>query len=377
MENKDMKLERMLITCGGTGGHFYPGLAIAKAMQKQGGEVKLLLAGNNASAQKMIAAEQGVDSVLLPPMPSPGKSPVAFAAGTFKGYFICRKEIKKFHPQALLGMGAFTSLPAVIAAKTAGLPIYLHDGNAKAGRANRILSQFARFLGTAFPLVNPEKIKCPVLHTGMPVRESLCRSAEQLTKSSAISELNSIYGKDLDPSLPTILIFGGSQGAAVFNAALPEALLQLNTSDIQVLHLTGRGKLDSTVLTYKDAKFRHLVTDTSEKMELFWSASDMVFSRAGGSSVAELALFGRPAVLIPYPFAAEDHQRFNARYFADSNAGSLLDNYDLSPESARNILTDFLANPELWAERGVNAKKLAKPAAAEDILHAITVDLNS
>ena len=370
-----MKFERLLITCGGTGGHFYPGLAIAKAMQKRGGQVKLLLAGIHAENQAKIALDQGVESVLLPVVPVPKKSPVRFLFGLAGGFFLCRREIKSFRPQALLGMGSFTSLPAILAAKSRRVPLYLHDGNAKVGRANRMLSRFARFLAGAFPVVNPDGIRCPVYVTGMPVRQTLIDAAKGLEKTAAVAELNQLYGTDLDPELPTVLIFGGSQGAAVFNAALPEGLLQLNRTDIQVLHLTGANKLESTLDSYKDAPFKRLVIEKTERMELFLGAADIVFSRSGGSSIAELTLFGRPAVLIPFPFAAEDHQRTNAEYFAGADAGVVLDNYDLSPDRSRDLLADFLANRELWKKRGENAGTLAKPAAADELLTKIEDDL--
>ena len=374
-QKTDMKFEKLLITCGGTGGHFYPGLAIAKAMQKRGGHVKLLLAGVHAANQAGIALEQGVESVILPAVPVPKKSPVRFFFGLIGGFFLCRREIKNFRPQALLGMGSFTSLPAILAAKSRGVPLYLHDGNAKVGRANRVLSRAARFLAGAFPVVNPDGIRCPVCVTGMPVRQTLIDAAKTLEKPAAVAELNQLYGTDLDPELPTVLIFGGSQGAAVFNAALPEGLLQLNSTDIQVLHLTGANKLESTLDSYKDAPFRRLVIEKSERMELFLGAADIVFSRSGGSSIAELTLFGRPAVLIPFPFAAEDHQRANAEYFAGADAGVVLDNYDLSPDRSRDLLADFIANRELWKKRGENARTLAKPAAADELLTKIEGDL--
>ena len=136
-----MKLERLLITCGGTGGHFYPGLAIAKAHQKRGGKVKLLLAGKNIESQQKIVAAQGVDSILLPAIPPLRQSPFKFAFMSVKGVLICLEEVYKFSPQALVGMGSYTSLPAVLAAKLKlfpRTPLYLHDGNARIGKANRI-----------------------------------------------------------------------------------------------------------------------------------------------------------------------------------------------------------------------------------------------
>jgi UDP-N-acetylglucosamine--N-acetylmuramyl-(pentapeptide) pyrophosphoryl-undecaprenol N-acetylglucosamine transferase len=322
-----MKLERLLITCGGTGGHFYPGLAIAKAIQKRGGKVKLLLSGKHAPTQKAAAEKQGVEAIVLPALRPLRQAPFSFTAGVFKGFCICRREIKSFAPQALIGMGSFTSSPAVLAAKTARVPLYLHDGNAKIGKANRFFSRAARFLATAFPPANADKIKCPIHVSGMPIREQLIEAAGKLTKEDSIVRLNAMYGSELSPSVPTILIFGGSQGASELNAALPEALLQLNEQNLQVLHLAGKNKLESTEEAYQDARFKRLLLETSEHMDLFLSAADIVFCRAGGSSMAELSLFGKAAVLIPYPFAADDHQRANGECFVDIDAGIILDNY--------------------------------------------------
>ena len=120
-----MKLERLLITCGGTGGHFYPGLAIAKAMQKRGGKVKLLLTGKHAQAQKAAAERQNVEAIVLPELQPLRQAPFRFTAGVLKGFRVCRREIAAFSPQALIGMGSFTSLPAILAAKAARIPLYI------------------------------------------------------------------------------------------------------------------------------------------------------------------------------------------------------------------------------------------------------------
>lgn len=366
-----MKLERILITCGGTGGHFYPGLAIARAMQKQNGKVLLVLSGINAHAQCEIARQQDIPAVELPAMPHPFSAPWGFFRGMTSGFFSSCREIRRFRPQAVLGMGSFASIPPVLATWILRVPLFLHDGNAKVGKANRWFSLLAKALGTGFPPINSSRIKCRTVHVGMPIRQSLLDAAEKTDKKQAIEELNRRYQTDLSADVPTILIFGGSQGAAAFNAALPEALLQLNRNDLQVLHLTGKGKLDSTLSIYKDAAFKKLVVDSSEQMELFWLAADMVFSRSGGSSIAELALFGRPAVLVPYPFAAENHQKANAQYFSNSGAGLIVDNFELTPDKGKELLEDFLNNPAIWQERGNAAKRLAMPTAAEDMLDLI------
>lgn len=366
-----MKLTRLAITCGGTGGHFYPGLSIARVFQRQGGEVLLLLSGVNSGKQREIAESCGVPAVVLPYMPSP-KHIGRFAAGLGGGTVGALRELGKFRPQALLGMGSFASFPAILAARLRGIPYFLHDGNARIGKANRLLSCRAKVLATAFPPVNGETSKAErTVVTGMPVRPELEAEAG-ISRQEAIDGLNKAFKAELNPGLPTILIFGGSQGASIFNRIVPQALLGLEPSRFQVLHLAGPEKLEETREAYRGAEFPLLLLPASEKMGLFLGAADLVLSRSGGSTVAELALFGKAAVLIPYPYAAEGHQTDNARYLADADAAVLVDNAGFTAERAGELFRDFLAAPETWRQRAGRAKALAKPHAAETMLAAIS-----
>lgn len=375
-----MNLHRLVITCGGTGGHFYPGLSTARVFQEEcGGEVLLLLSGVNSAKQRASAEAAGIRAVELPEMPSPGHSPVRafrFLCGLAGGYLAARRELKAFRPEAFLGMGSFASLPAFFAAKRLHIPCFLHDGNARIGKANRWLSRGAELLATAFPPVNADSCHCPVLTTGMPVRPELVRDVG-ITREEAFAGLNRAFGRDFDPARPTILIFGGSQGARIFNVICPEALKALNRSDFQVLHLAGPARLDEALAAYEGAEFPHLVLPGSEKMELFLGAADLVLSRSGGSTVAELALFGRSAVLIPYPFAAEGHQRDNAEFLAAAEAALRIDNAEFTPERAGELFRGFLANPAAWAERGRRAAALARPRATRELIEEISARTDS
>ena len=366
-----MKMTCLAITCGGTGGHFYPGLSIARAFQKQGGEVLLLLSGVNSGKQREIAESCGVPAVVLPQMPSP-KHAGRFAAGLAGGVAGAYRELGKLRPQALLGMGSFASFPAILAARLRGIPCFLHDGNARIGKANRLLSRHAKVLASAFPPVNGGSSKAKrTIVTGMPVRPELEAEAG-ISKAEAVAGLNRAFGAGLKPDLPTVLIFGGSQGASVFNRIAPEALRSLEAARFQVLHLAGPDKLEEAREAYRNAEFPLLLLPASEKMELFLGAADLVLSRSGGSTVAELALFGKAAVLIPYPYAAEGHQADNARYLADADAAVLVENADFTVERAAGLFRDFLDAPEQWRRRAGRAKALAKPRAAEAMLAAIS-----
>jgi UDP-N-acetylglucosamine--N-acetylmuramyl-(pentapeptide) pyrophosphoryl-undecaprenol N-acetylglucosamine transferase len=259
------ELKRLVITCGGTGGHFFPGLSIARTFKEAGGEVLLLLGGKNADAQADIATLHGIDSVKLTSSPRPNSvtGVYKFMAETFSGIVAARKHLKKFKPDALLAMGSFTSLPAAISAMTLQIPLFLHDGNARVGKANRFLSRWAKHLCTAFPAVNADLLRCPCSFSGMPVRPELIVS--QISKSEAIQSLNIKFGSILDPELPTILVFGGSQGAEVFNRNLPEAMLESPNRQFQVLHLTGHGKFEAVNSVYEKAFFPFLALPSASK----------------------------------------------------------------------------------------------------------------
>lgn len=369
-----MALERLFITCGGTGGHFYPGLAIAHTFQNGGGKVLLLLSGVNAEAQAKIARSQGITAEVLPVMPHPKKNPFKFVSGLIGGTLKSLKLYKKHAPQALLGMGSFASIPAVAAAKLARVPLFLHDGNARVGKANRTFSRVAKLVATAFPCVNEKAVKAPLTVTGMPVRKALI-DLRHTDKKSALSSLNSTFGCKLEETRKTILVFGGSQGADAFNVNFPQAFQELGRDDFQVLHLTGKGKLETAQKNYSGAGFPLLLLESSEKMELFLAAADIAVCRSGGSSLAELALFGLPAVLVPFPGSAEGHQDDNAEVFVKSGAAVKVDNADLTKERAAELVSGFLNAPEEWQAMAQNMAQLARPNASEDTLQLISKTL--
>ncbi|MBE6362270.1 MAG: UDP-N-acetylglucosamine--N-acetylmuramyl-(pentapeptide) pyrophosphoryl-undecaprenol N-acetylglucosamine transferase [Lentisphaerae bacterium] len=371
---KDLK--RLIISCGGTGGHFFPGLSIAREFKAQGGEVLLLLSGVNAVNQAEIASKYSINAVALPQMPVWKRHPLRFITGVLKGFFNSRKVIREFAPQAILGMGSFAMTPVLLAGYFAKIPLALHDGNARIGRGNRIFSRISKVLGAGFPPVNPEKCHCRIADTGMPVRPELLR-ANQMERNEAIRKLNALFDCDLQEDLTTILIFGGSQGAAVFNTILPQALQQSCFKErFQVLHLCGKGKKLDAEKIYLNADFPVLLLESTDKMEYFLGAADAVFCRSGGSTLAELAIFGKGAFLIPYPYAAEGHQLDNAGYFARNNAAVIITNDEFTVERACSLLEKEVCSRELIAVRNAAAATLARPDAAKVMLKEISSIIN-
>lgn len=365
-----MKLMRLTITCGGTGGHFFPGLSIAREFQKKGGQVLLLLSGVHAENQKHIAGSFGIDALALPKMPNPKKSPLKFLGGLAGGFFASMRILRQFKPQALLGMGSFATTPPVLAAVFLRIPLFLHDGNARIGKANRIFSRFARKLGTGFPAVNAEKCRCPVITTGMPVRPELRQWAD-ISRTEALQALNECFNTNFTADLPVLLITGGSQGAAIFNTVIPQ-VINSRHEKLQIIHLTGKNKISETIQAYHSGKKPELLLESCGKMELCMGAADLIFSRSGGSTAAEIALFGKPAVFVPYPYAAEDHQKDNAGYFNRAGGAEMVSNSDFTLETVNRILDDFFAAPEKWKRCGNTMRQMAIPDAAEKMLSVIS-----
>ena len=370
---KNLENVRIAVSCGGTGGHFYPGLSIAEVIKKEGGHVILLLSGVNAQQQKKIAESRGIDTIALPVMPHPKrpKNILNFFRGYFNGRKIAANALKEHDINTVIGMGSFASLPPLFAAKKLKKSIYLHDGNARIGKANRFLSRYAVKLWTAFDPVNAGKVKCPVSVIGMPLRPALTME-KRYSKAEALAELNSRFNTAFKADVPTLLIFGGSQGAQKINLVLPEYLKTLENGKCQIIHLAGPTKLEETRNAYNGCQIEHLLLESSSKMQLMYGAADMVISRSGGSSVAEIAFFGKAAILIPYPFAAENHQYDNARFLEKHGGAIILDNADCSQENFAKLIDELLFTPDKLT--GMSEK--SRSAHTHDSIYEILEEIN-
>ena len=364
----EKKFTRLAIACGGTGGHFFPGLSTARYFQKNYGEVLLFLGGKNTETQSAIAENYGIKTVIVKASPRPRGlgSVFGFTLDFFTGVLEARRKLKEFQPDAMLGMGSFASVTAAIAARWLHIPLFLHEGNARIGKANRILSRFAKHLAISFPPVNAEGCKCPISCTGMPVRPEIL--GEKIPQEKALELLNQRYHIAFKPGRPVLLIFGGSQGAQVFNRVLPEALLELGPAAPQVIHLTGKGKLEEVTQLYTSAPFPHLTIAEADFMATLYSACDVIVCRAGASSIAEISLFGKYAFLIPYPFAAEHHQDDNAAVLEGAGAAMVISNDCFTRERALELLESWLSRQEEYRRLAGNGSYIARPDATADLV---------
>ena len=373
----DDKKFRLLISCGGTGGHFNPGLGIAKYLNQHGDESMLLLGGKHAEAQMKISADAGIRAESFD-YHRPGKNPLQmlkFLWSVIRGIRFSRKLIREFQPDALLIMGSSISLPAALGARSMKTPIFLHDGNARVGKANRVLSRLAKGLALSFPAVNSKTLHCPCELTGLPLRQALIDGGE-LPKAEAIEKLNELFGSDFTADAPTLLVFGGSLGALKINSSFIMPQNEPEMKKLQVIHLTGPGKLEELTEQYKTFPGKYILREASGEMGVIYSAVDAVVCRSGGSTVSELAFFGKYALLIPFPYAAEHHQDDNAAYLASGGGAEVLFDADCSVEKMQDFVRRFLADPEKFRTLGANSRKLAFPDAAGAVIRMIQKSIN-
>ena len=365
----DKNLNRLVILCGGTGGHFFPGLTIARNLQQQQNKEAYLFIGghkNKLIAQKIIAEKYGIKVYVINSARF-SKTPVKLLKFIFflvMGFFKGRKLLKSIVPEAVLGMGSFTSVPVSFAAISLKIPLFLHDGNARIGRANIFLSKWACLTMSAFPAVNEHLLKSSYSYTGMPLRPEIL--AAKLEKQQAIAQLNKIYGVNFTSEKQTILIFGGSQGAATINRVLPETIKKIANSNIQIIHIFG---IKKEINPYSEFQKASLVLQDSDQMHILYSIADLVISRSGGSTVAELVYFKKPAILIPYPLASDLHQNDNAEFYLQSGLAEIILNKDCNTESMQQLIIK-----KLGKSNNQPSGNLSLPNATDTIINAIKMD---
>lgn len=348
----------MIISCGGTGGHFYPGLSIARECQASEKTVRLYVAGKHSVSQQQYAAKYNIEADIGKAIGFPSqkwKLPLFFLVFLWTT-FTSLLYLLKHRPKAVLVMGSFASVPLGLAAVMTWTPLYLHEGNTVAGRANRLLSRFSRRLFLSFPIINSGLIKCPVDEVGMPIRPELENFDQENKKFKEKC--------GFDPQVPLIMVFGGSQGAMKINEALYESL-GLIQAEIQLLHLTGQE--DNKVYEEKAraAGVSAQIMTSTDKMGDYYMAADLIVCRSGASSLAEIALFGKPTLFIPLKIAAENHQFHNAELARKAGAAEILIEGELSGAKLASAMESLLRDKLAWGTMsekmiGISRKNVAK-----------------
>jgi len=356
----ETKTPFVAIACGGTGGHLFPGLAVAEQLKQHGCDVALLISSKEVD-QQAVKSTHGMEIFTLPAIGLQNRNYFSFAASFVKSLFTARKIFRKRRPAAVLAMGGFTSAPPIFIAKDMGIKTFLHESNTIPGRANRILSRFVDGAFVGFPEAAGRLKTRKVMTTGTPVRPQF------QPRDAAACRI----ALGLEPNRPTILVVGGSQGARGLNEMIMAALPVLAKKDWQWLHLTGASDFEKTKAAYVACEVKAVVKPFLAEMELALGAATVAISRAGASSLAEIAVMRLPSSLVPFPAAADNHQFFNANAFEKTGAAMLLEQKDSTPEKVAAILTGLVENETARSQMQSALTKWHAPKAAEQIAENI------
>ncbi|MFM1768458.1 MAG: UDP-N-acetylglucosamine--N-acetylmuramyl-(pentapeptide) pyrophosphoryl-undecaprenol [Verrucomicrobiota bacterium] len=340
MKPAPVQRPRIAIACGGTGGHLFPGLAVGEQLLQRGCEVTLIVSPKEVD-QQAVQSVRGMAVVTLPAVGLVRGQVGPFLAGFLRSYRAARQLFRREPPQAVLAMGGFTSAPPILAGRAAGAATFLHESNTIPGKANRWLAHVVTQAFVGFPGAARHLRHSDVVHTGTPVRPQF-RPGDAPSHRMALG---------LDPGRPVLLVTGGSQGASGVNDLVVAALPALAAAlpDLQYLHLTGPAEVDKVRAAYAAQGLRAVVRPFLSEMELALGAATAAVSRAGASSLAELAVMRLPAVLIPYPAAADNHQWHNARALADAGAACVLEQRGADGPQLAALVRRLVADAEARA----------------------------
>lgn len=356
---------RFLIACGGTGGHLAPGIALAEALQQRGHAVTLFISHKRVDA-RLCEKYPHLATARVPGAPF-GLRPdtlARFLWNLAKGVAFSFSHLRRHRPDAIVGFGGFTNAAVVVAGRCRGIPVALHEANRVPGRAVRVLSRLAQRLYLPPGVRLPGRLGLFVRHTGLPVRAEIAR----LPRAEARARLG------VDPHQRLLVVLGGSQGAGPLNDWVSTHLESLAAAGVQVWCVTGPGKGDATVRDLRGpggAVVRAWFEPFTDRVAVLLSAADLVVSRAGAGTIAELVRCETPAVLVPYPQAADNHQVANARYFEQQGGGLVVEQDALG--RLHQEVRDVLANDSLVNQFRENLRRLAQ----DDALAVLVQDLEA
>lgn len=370
--------QSVIFAGGGTGGHLFPGIAVARELLAREPDVRVLFVGSQKPIEVDIVGGAGFEHIALPSV-SPSLSPTRITSSllnNWRAYRQARAIMARERPNVVVGLGGFASVPPVLAAWRAGVPIVLLEQNVVPGKATRWLSRFAKVVCLPWPQAAnglPRGVKTAV--TGNPIRAEIAKLADTTSKPEA-----SARAERPTPSLtlrvtsdPTLLILGGSQGATSLNAAVLDALatLQSELTGWRIVHQTGAADLNAIRQRYAALSLTADVQPFFRDMAEQYRRATCVLSRAGATTLAELACAGLPALLVPLPTSAHDHQRLNARLFADHSAAFVSEPTSPAAHSLRASLVQLLSDSSVRDRLRQNLRALAQPQAANAVVEIL------
>lgn len=344
-----MSKKTVLVMAGGTGGHIFPGIAVADELKSQGWNVHWL--GTAKRMEASIVPQHGYDISFINIAGIRNKSWQTWLKTPFKlmqSVMQSIKVIRQVNPDVVLGMGGYASAPGGFAAWLLGKPLVLHEQNAVAGLSNRFLSNIASKVLSAFPDAFPARIKHQVV--GNPLRADIVAIENQIPEQPASSK--------------KVLVVGGSLGAKILNETVPQALKQIKVQSLNVWHQTGSGNQEKVLASYEEyglASERVKVTEFIDDMAQAYQWADVVICRAGALTVSELAMAAKPAIFVPLPHAVDDHQTKNAMYLVSRGAAKLLPQKEFNGTTLAQMLNSLFISDKV-------VQSMSK--AAHDAAHA-------
>ncbi|NQT54479.1 undecaprenyldiphospho-muramoylpentapeptide beta-N-acetylglucosaminyltransferase [bacterium] len=340
---------------GGTGGHLYPGLALAEELRRREPDSRLLFLCTARDADDPGLQAEGIETTVLPSR-SHGPLPLRLAAmvpAVWRAFGLLRA----FRPDAVVGLGGYGSVAPVLCARVLRVPVLLLEQNVVPGRTNRMLVRLAAEVASQWEEAVP-RFPCrrKVRVTGNPIRTRV-RRADRGAAAAALG---------IDPHVPALLVMGGSQGSSPVNDAMLGALplLSQREAPMQIVHLTGRHDADAVRAAYAAAGARAVVFDFVEDMAAAYSACDLTLCRAGGTSIAELTALGVPAIFVPLPHAKDNHQHLNASVLESRGAAVLLEQRTLTADQLAGCIADLMDHPDRLAAMASAMRSLGRPRAA-------------
>jgi len=346
--------QRIMIMAGGTGGHVFPALAVAEKLQSEG--VDVIWLGTQRGIESRVVPDAGIKLATIPISGLRGKGVLGWVLAPLRISYAIIMAIRlviKWRPQALLGMGGFVTGPGGIAGWLLRKPVLIHEQNAIAGMTNRILARFARVVMEAFS--GAFAAHYCARQTGNPVRADIMTIAEPdirlVERQGALR----------------VLIIGGSLGASVLNKTVPESLKGFSEKDIEVWHQTGRHELEITQQNYASTKINAKVTAFITDMSEAYQWADLVICRAGALTVTELASVGVASILIPFPYAVDDHQTANARFLEQAGAAILIQQDCFNAPWLADRLKEFIVRRERLLAMAQAARSQARNDATNDV----------
>ena len=342
-----------LIMAGGTGGHIFPGLAVAQALRERGWRVHWLGAPNSMESRLVPAKGFTLETVNFSGVRGKGlRTLVALPLRLARALWQSAQVLRRVQPNVLVGLGGYITLPGGVMGALMGKPLVLHEQNSIAGMANKALAMVARRVFTAFP-----QVMAKGLWVGNPLRAEFLKQAEPEARFAGRS------------GPLRVLVVGGSLGARALNTVVPKALALIPANERPIVtHQSGEKQIEELRSNYAAAGVQAQLTPFIDDTAQAFADADWVICRAGASTVTEIAAVGAPALFVPFPSAVDDHQTHNARFLVDQGGGWLVPQSELTPEVLANLLQKTERSTLL--SRGLEAKKMQRLGATDAVVAA-------